>query len=99
MSNSAAKSSKGSLKIEPSGQLKLSDIERNGRCFSDGCGTISWALLQEICSKYPRLQMKAKPVLLQIRFMGKLKPLVNLYYSRISKPRYSPADDPRGNAP
>jgi RNA dependent RNA polymerase len=29
-----------SVKIELSGELELKDIERNGRCFTDGCGTI-----------------------------------------------------------
>jgi hypothetical protein len=59
-----------SVKIEAACHAKISDIERNNRCFSDGCGTISSALLREVCAKYPRLQMRDKPVLLQIRFMG-----------------------------
>jgi hypothetical protein len=52
----------------PSAIATLPDVERNGRCFSDGCGTISRALCEEICLQHRRLAIPA--VVFQIRFMG-----------------------------
>jgi RNA dependent RNA polymerase len=56
--------------VHPSIIAEYRDVERDGRCFSDGCGTISPALLDEVCSQYPKLLMQVKPRLLQIRFQG-----------------------------
>ncbi|KAH9824517.1 RNA-dependent rna polymerase like protein [Teratosphaeria destructans] len=44
-------------------------IERNGRDFSDGCGTISKALLQDVWRVYGS-RRSLKPTTLQIRFQG-----------------------------
>lgn len=46
------------------------DIERNGRCFSDGCGTISLDLLKTVWKKLPPGRRKKRPTILQIRFRG-----------------------------
>ncbi|KAL6709446.1 hypothetical protein ACN47E_001381 [Coniothyrium glycines] len=43
------------------------DIRRNGRCFSDGCGTISQELLHIVWKHLPRNE---KPTTIQIRFQG-----------------------------
>jgi RNA dependent RNA polymerase len=49
----------------------LPDVERNGRIFSDGCGTISRALCEEISLQHDRL--KIPPVVFQIRFRGECR--------------------------
>lgn len=48
---------------------RINDVERNGRCFSDGCGTLSQELLREVWLRYA-LRKDLKPTLLQIRFAG-----------------------------
>ena len=48
---------------------ELMNVERNGRDFSDGCGTISMALLRKVWEKYGTRRL-LKPNLLQIRFQG-----------------------------
>jgi hypothetical protein len=69
----------GFISIDPSCIAHLPDVERNGRCFSDGCGTISRVLCDEICAKYyHRLAVPA--VLFQIRFMGKRSIFTILYH-------------------
>ncbi|KAF2728426.1 rna-dependent rna polymeras-like protein [Polyplosphaeria fusca] len=55
----------------------IPDVERNGHCFSDGCGTISQALLQHVWDKLPLERRKQKPTILQIRYRG-AKGLVSL---------------------
>jgi hypothetical protein len=47
----------------------IPDVERNGRIFSDGCGTISQSLCTEISLKHDHLAIPA--VVFQIRFQGK----------------------------
>lgn len=46
------------------------DIERNGRCFSDGCGTISLELLKKVWRRLPPARRKLQPTTLQIRYRG-----------------------------
>jgi hypothetical protein len=59
----------GTVEVEAGMQIRLRDIERGGRCFSDGCGTISLGLLEKVWRVYgPRRTLK--PVILQIRFAG-----------------------------
>jgi hypothetical protein len=47
---------------------ELQDIERNGRVFSDGVGTISQGALDHIWAKLPPGRMR--PTVLQIRYQG-----------------------------
>ena len=47
----------------------MRDIERNGRCFSDGCGTLSQGLLDPIHRRFSRAR-KMRATILQIRFQG-----------------------------
>ncbi|OCK84898.1 RdRP-domain-containing protein [Lepidopterella palustris CBS 459.81] len=49
--------------------MMVADIERNGRVFSDGCGTISRDLLKKVWRGYA-LGNETKPKVLQIRFAG-----------------------------
>ncbi|KAF1956713.1 RdRP-domain-containing protein [Byssothecium circinans] len=46
------------------------DIERNEHCFSDGCGTISQELLEEIWKALPPERRKLRPTILQVRYRG-----------------------------
>ena len=46
---------------------RVSDIERNGRCFSDGCSTASLAVFRKLWKSY---KAGAKPTLFQIRYAG-----------------------------
>lgn len=46
------------------------DVIRNGRTFSDGCGTISEALLQRVWRSLPPDGRNRKPTVLQIRYRG-----------------------------
>ncbi|KAF2849275.1 rna-dependent rna polymeras-like protein [Plenodomus tracheiphilus IPT5] len=46
------------------------DVERNGRCFSDGCGTISLEIIQMIWNALPPERREQHPTVLQIRFRG-----------------------------
>jgi hypothetical protein len=59
----------GTVEVEADMQIRLRDVERNGRCFSDGCGTISFGLLQKVWRVYGS-RRSLKPVILQIRFAG-----------------------------
>lgn len=60
----------GAITIKPEASVRKPDVERNGRTFSDGCGTISEMLLKEVWRGYP-LGRDLKPTVLQIRFAGK----------------------------
>jgi hypothetical protein len=55
--------------VRPSVVQIVDDVERNGRCFSDGCGTISLSLLKKVWLKYA-IGQDLKPTILQIRFAG-----------------------------
>lgn len=46
----------------------MPDVERNGRVFSDGCGTMSWPVVYNIWDVIP--QKKSAPTAFQIRFRG-----------------------------
>jgi hypothetical protein len=59
----------GTVEVEADIQIRLRDVERNGRCFSDGCGTISFGLLQKVWRVYGS-RRTLKPVILQINFAG-----------------------------
>jgi hypothetical protein len=51
-------------------QENYPDVERNGRCFSDGCGLISKDLLEVIWRRLPRQRRLRRPTILQIRYRG-----------------------------
>ncbi|KAI5277151.1 RNA-directed RNA polymerase [Aureobasidium subglaciale] len=59
----------GTVQVEAGVLGRLPDVERNGRCFSDGCGTISLDLLRQVWRVYGS-RRTVKPVILQIRFAG-----------------------------
>ncbi|KAG9526866.1 RNA-directed RNA polymerase, partial [Aureobasidium melanogenum] len=59
----------GTVGVEAEMQVTLRDVERNGRCFSDGCGTISLGLLEKVWPVYGS-RRTLKPVILQIRQAG-----------------------------
>ncbi|RAL66283.1 hypothetical protein DID88_005953 [Monilinia fructigena] len=48
---------------------KIPDVERNGRCFSDGVGTMSESLMHKIWDKLPNKNLM-KPTCFQIRYRG-----------------------------
>lgn len=56
--------------IAPGVQKEIPDVERNGRNFSDGVGTVSMGLLRKIWARLPAVG-KDKPLLFQIRYGGK----------------------------
>ena len=58
-----------SVKIPAEAFSEMPDVERNGRTFSDGVGTCSLAVLQEIWKTYSQAR-GLKPTVLQIRFQG-----------------------------
>jgi hypothetical protein len=49
---------------------KVKDVERNGRCFSDGCGLISSDLADKIIENYPGMKGRPRVNGFQIRFLG-----------------------------
>ena len=59
-----------SVSIAPEAFQRIPDVERNGRTFSDGCGTCSMDVLQDIWKKYSQT-WGLKPTVLQIRFQGR----------------------------
>jgi hypothetical protein len=60
------------------------DVERNERCFSDGCGTISLELLEKIWSSLPPGRRKLRPTILQVRYRG-AKGVISLDTSLLGK--------------
>lgn len=48
---------------------RIKDVERNGRVFSDGCGTISKEILWRIYRDYPRNAV-VRPTVFQVRISG-----------------------------
>ena len=59
-----------SIQIPSEALMKMPDIERNGRTFSDGVGTCSTEVLEKIWREYSQAR-GLKPTIFQIRFMGK----------------------------
>lgn len=60
-----------SVAITNENLILVKDVERNGRVFSDGCGTLSLGLLRKIWPAYSSARKRqSKPTLLQIRFAG-----------------------------
>ncbi|KAL1965248.1 hypothetical protein VTN77DRAFT_6002 [Rasamsonia byssochlamydoides] len=58
-----------SIAIDPRIVRRVPDIERNGRVFSDGCGTLSKEVLWRINREYPR-RVSVRPTVFQIRLSG-----------------------------
>ena len=58
-----------SVSIPPEAISELPDVKRNGRTFSDGVGTCSAAILDEVWKKFTQAR-GLKPTVLQIRFRG-----------------------------
>ncbi|CBX98093.1 similar to rna-dependent rna polymerase [Plenodomus lingam JN3] len=46
------------------------DVKRNGRYFSDGCGTISLELMRKVWNALPPERREQRPTVLQIRYRG-----------------------------
>jgi hypothetical protein len=46
------------------------DVERNGRCFSDGCGPISLQFIEHIWNALPPTRRALRPTIIQIRRRG-----------------------------
>jgi hypothetical protein len=46
------------------------DVERNGRVFSDGCGSMSLELFQKVWKVLPPYHQQKQPTVLQIRYRG-----------------------------
>jgi hypothetical protein len=60
------------IPLEPIKVKGLPDIERNGRVFSDGVGTFSESVLEQIWDHLPSKHV-VKPTVFQIRFRGKIE--------------------------
>lgn len=52
-------------------QYTIPDVEKNGRCFSDGCGLISSELADKVMDKYPGMRGRPQVNGFQIRYLGK----------------------------
>ena len=57
----------GTTSLPTSCVRRITDIERNGRVFSDGCGTISQDLIEKLWKNY---RLGVLPTLFQIRYAG-----------------------------
>jgi hypothetical protein len=60
----------GFVTVQAGSEYNIEDVKRNGRVFSDGCGTMSSDLAFQVSLRYERLFMKEKPTVFQIRFRG-----------------------------
>jgi hypothetical protein len=60
------------ITLAPGFAKEMKDVERNGRVFSDGVGTVSMSVLQQIWDGLPVAKRK-KPSLFQIRYSGMRK--------------------------
>lgn len=58
-----------SIYVPPDSEVEIPDIERNGRCFSDGVGKISQEMLEYIWAGSEKLH-RQKSTAFQIRFAG-----------------------------
>ncbi|PWW73042.1 RdRP-domain-containing protein [Tuber magnatum] len=59
----------GSIDVRADHEVEIPDVERNGRTFSDGVGTISQQLLNRVWGESESLR-KTRPTVFQIRFAG-----------------------------
>ena len=59
----------GTVDVLPGAIREVADVERSGRVFSDGCGTISLEVLQRLWEDYAPAR-GLKPTLFQIRLAG-----------------------------
>ncbi|KFY03027.1 hypothetical protein V490_00321 [Pseudogymnoascus sp. VKM F-3557] len=57
------------ITLKPSVAKVMNDVERNGRVFSDGVGTVSMSVIKQIWDSLPRARQK-KTTLFQIRYSG-----------------------------
>lgn len=57
----------GAVDLSATQVVQINDIERNGHCFSDGCGTMSPGLARKVWGTYKR---NCQPTLFQIRYAG-----------------------------
>ncbi|KAF2399938.1 RdRP-domain-containing protein [Trichodelitschia bisporula] len=55
--------------VEFEEMIRAKDVERDGRVFSDGCGTISPSLVKKTVAKYPHLK-PGQVVIFQTRYKG-----------------------------
>ena len=55
--------------IDPALVRSEADVERNGRTFSDGVGTMSLSMMERIWDALPKAK-RVKPALFQIRYQG-----------------------------
>lgn len=60
------------ITLAPGVADEMEDVERNGRVFSDGVGTVSMSVLQQIWDALPEAKRKQTPVF-QIRYSGTAK--------------------------
>ncbi|EED15337.1 RNA-dependent RNA polymerase, putative [Talaromyces stipitatus ATCC 10500] len=58
-----------SISVDRDMVKRIDDVERNGRVFSDGCGTISKEVLWRIYRDYPR-NAAVRPTVFQVRISG-----------------------------
>lgn len=58
-----------SISVDKDVVKRIDDVERNGRVFSDGCGTISKEILWRIYRDYPR-NATVRPTVFQVRISG-----------------------------
>jgi hypothetical protein len=71
-------------------KYSIPDVEKNGRCFSDGCGLISAELADKVMEKYPLMKGKPKVDAFQIRLLGlfgssSLFLYICAYYRQVSR--------------
>lgn len=87
------------VKISDSKATRVPDVERNGRTFSDGCGTCSQETMFKIWEGYTEIQHQTvRPTIFQIRYKGThvafIFALANLAHCRGQRSyitRYTPA--------
>lgn len=58
-----------SISVDKGIVQRINDVERNGRVFSDGCGSISKEILWRIYREYPR-NAAVRPTVFQVRISG-----------------------------
>jgi len=58
-----------SVEVPQASEIRIDDVERNNRCFSDGCGTISVEMINRIW-RYDSSVAQGRAFVFQIRFAG-----------------------------